>query len=146
MGARQNSGPWPLVCTLGLSTAAQADSWTEPALSIAAGALQRLLPTARERGEVLSVVARECQAAGQSDWAIELFLAGGQAAAALHIICHQLALLVPAALTDTRRGERRLWLLTVRRPVVCSWGVSLSLRDPVSADSGCPGCMTALCW
>ncbi|KAK9812585.1 hypothetical protein WJX73_010575 [Symbiochloris irregularis] len=70
-----------------------------------AGALDRLLPEARERSRVLGMVAQECQASGQVDWAIELYQASGQAASALHIVCHQLAMLIPASL-DPDRSER----------------------------------------
>lgn len=62
------------------------------------GSLERLLPEAGERSRVLAMVAQECQATGQVDWAIELFQASGQAASALHIVCHQLAMLIPSSL------------------------------------------------
>src|SRR5262245_7761874 len=54
--------------------------------TVALGPLGRLLPDAAERRHVLGVVAQGCQASGQMDWAIELFQAAGQVAAALNIV------------------------------------------------------------
>lgn len=86
-----------------------------------AGALDRLLPQQRERARVLAIVARECQQAGQNDWAVELYEAAEQHAAALRLLSHQLALLIPSALQHPQQGAASCQLLCIW----CARGVEL---------------------
>ena len=70
-----------------------------------AGALERFVGSADEKGMLVAAVASECERAAQIDWAVELYLYAGRPTAAIALINQQLSNALQPALTDCGKGE-----------------------------------------